>query len=640
MAQPKSKKKSEDSFTFKHILRTLPFILIAAFLVFSPGLTNEFVNWDDYAYIVDNPLIRDLSVANITHLFNFKTEVVGNYHPLTVLSYAFEYKLVGLKPMLYHFDNIFIHLLNSALVCVLVWKLTKHYYSSVIACVLFAIHPMRVESVVWAAERKDVLYTFFFLISLLFYVRYLFAKQNKISIYILCILFFLFSILSKGQAVVLPLVLILIDYWYSGKIEIKKLIDKIPFFILSVAFGLLATKAQSSSLTAERMIHYELLDRIFFASYNLLAYPFKFLFPYQLACFYGYPLKSEMTLYYLALPSVLILLGFLAYKFKKDKRIVFSILFFLSTIFIVIQLLPIGNAIIADRYTYVPYIGFFILIGELLNRLIEKKPASKNTILIVLFIQLIVFAGQSFAQSRTWKSSETLWLQTLKVNPKEPIAHNNVGAYYYGIGQPEKAIPHFLTCIENSENYLEVFKAYNNLGGAYKNTNQFADALKAFNKAIELQPGYSEALFGKGLVLTDLKRYDESVNTFTFLLKTDSLNPNNYYSRAITYRFMNKLDSAIADYQSAIRIDPNYAQAYTNLGNIYFNLQNTPLAIDNYTKSLNIRAEGNTYLNRAKANFSVGNFKAAYDDYNNAVQNNASEPQFLEAIKAKLQTDS
>ena len=160
--------------------------------------------------------------------------------------------------------------------------------------------------------------------------------------------------------------------------------------------------------------------------------------------------------------------------------------------------MPIGNAIIADRYTYVPYIGFFILIGELLNRLIEKKPASKNTILIVLFIQLIVFAGQSFAQSRTWKSSETLWLQTLKVNPKEPIAHNNVGAYYYGIGQPEKAIPHFLTCIENSENYLEVFKAYNNLGGAYKNTNQFADALKAFNKAIELQPGYSEALFGKG----------------------------------------------------------------------------------------------------------------------------------------------
>ena len=344
MAKPKSKKKFDESFTFKHILRTLPFILIAAFFVFSPGLTNEFVNWDDYAYIVDNPLIRSLSFANIAHLFNFKTEVVGNYHPLTVLSYAVEYKLVGLKPMLYHFDNIFIHLLNSALVCVLVWKLTKHYYSSLIACVLFAIHPMRVESVVWAAERKDVLYTFFFLISLLFYIRYLFTERNKISIYILCILFYLFSILSKGQAVVLPLVLILIDYWYSGKIEIKKLLDKIPFFVLSVAFGLLATKAQASSLTSERMIHYELLDRIFFASYNLLAYPFKFLFPYQLACFYGYPLNSEMTVYYLTLPAVLILLGFLAYKFIKDKLIVFSVLFFLMCFQALFRVSHLGTA--------------------------------------------------------------------------------------------------------------------------------------------------------------------------------------------------------------------------------------------------------------------------------------------------------
>jgi len=636
MANAKSKKRVEVSLSFNHIFKALPFIFIAALIVFSPALSNEFVNWDDYAYIVNNPVIKDLSAGNIMHIFNFNTHVVGNYHPLTVLSYAIEYNLVGAKPFLYHLDNILLHLFNIWLLSILVWKLTKHYYAVIIAVCLFAIHPMRVESVVWAAERKDVLYTCFFLLSSLFYIRFLQLPDKKTNNYLLCFFFFLLSILSKGQAVVLPLVLILFDYWFSDKFTVKNIIQKIPFFVLAIAFGILATNAQSSSLTSERLLHFTFSDRIFFASYNLLAYPFKLLFPYQLACFYGYPLKSEMLFYYLCLPALLILLSILIYKFRKNKLVVFSTLFFLSTIIIVIQLLPIGNAIIADRYSYIPYIGFFILIGELLNRLIENKPKLKTFILALTGLQIIVFGISSFKQSQTWRTSETLWTQALKVNPKEPVALNNLGVYYFEQGNSAISIPLFLQCIENSENYLEVYKAHSNLGGAYKNVNKFDSALIAYNKSIELQPAFTDAIFGKGLLLTDMKLYGEAVSVFTELLKTDSKNERNNYSRAIAYRGMNKTDSAILDYRQAIQINPQYAEAYTNLANIYFMQQNLPLAIENYTKSVEIRPDGNTYLNRSKTFFTLNKYQEALDDYNKAVQYNVSEPPFLEAIKSRL----
>jgi len=160
--------------------------------------------------------------------------------------------------------------------------------------------------------------------------------------------------------------------------------------------------------------------------------------------------------------------------------------------------------------------------------------------------------------------------------------------------------------------------------------------LIAYNKSIELQPAFTDAIFGKGLLLTDMKLYGEAVSVFTELLKTDSKNERNNYSRAIAYRGMNKTDSAILDYRQAIQINPQYAEAYTNLANIYFMQQNLPLAIENYTKSVEIKPDGNTYLNRSKTFFTLNKYQEALDDYNKAVQYNVSEPPFLEAIKSRL----
>ncbi len=333
--QTAPKKNAEDS-TIQKLKLIVLLILGAAFVVFSPGLRNEFVTWDDYNYIVNNPVVQSLSIENILHIFHYKTFIMGNYHPLTILSYAVEYKVAGLNPLLYHLNNILLHLLNTALLAYIIWNLSKKYYTTIIATALFAIHPMRVESVVWAAERKDVLYTFFFLFSFIFYLWYITKEEKKNRNYILSLVFFLFSILSKGQAVVLPLTFILIDYWIKRPITKKIVIDKIPFFLLSLAFGLLAMSAQSSSLTAQRLDDYTIFERLLFANYNLVAYLYKLIAPFSLACFYGYPAANEMLKVYVSPFIVLAILTWIIVKHRSNRSIMFGTAFFLFTIFIVI----------------------------------------------------------------------------------------------------------------------------------------------------------------------------------------------------------------------------------------------------------------------------------------------------------------
>lgn len=636
MNKPASKKSSAKGEKKQSLFLPVSIIIGISFLVFSPALSNEFVNWDDYAYIVDNPILRDFSFKNIVHLFDFNTHVVGNYHPLTVLTNMIEFNLVGVKPLLYHLNNVLLHLINILLVSSIVFALTSRYRATIITTALFALHPMRVESVVWAAERKDVLYTLFFLLSLFYYIRYIRSGTHPVSKYILTLFFFLLSILSKGQAVVLPMVLLLIDFWFDRKFDKKAILEKVPFFLLSLAFGLLATKAQASSLTEERMVHFALTDRFFFASYNLLAYPFKLVYPFTLACFYGYPLKSEMMLYYLSLPVVVLALAFLLWKFRKNKNVLFGTLFFLFTISIVIQLLPIGNAIIADRYTYLPYFGLFFMIGLYADHLLSDRSKSSIVFSASVFI-ISVFAVKSYVQAKTWKSSETLWQQVLKVDDKEPLANNNLAAYYLGKGQAEKALPLLQACISNSENYLEIFRTYSNLGGAYKDLKQYDKAIDAYTKCMEIQKNFPDAVFGRGLTFTDMKKYDEAISDFTLLLTTDSLNANAYYSRAIAFKGKGDLQNAIADYRNAIRVNPQYAPALNNLGNIYFSLQDVDQAISAYSASLKIRPDANAFMNRSKAFFMSGKYTEALADYNSAVANGMSEPGFLDAINTKMQ---
>ena len=239
---PKKRKKqiTNPLSDARSLYKWIGLLLVVTFIVFSPALRNELVSWDDYNYIRDNPVVHNLTGENLKHIFDFNTFIMGNYHPLTILSYMIEYQISGPSPFLYHLNNILLHLCNIVLFTVLIWLLTRRFYATLIAAALFALHPMRVESVVWAAERKDVLYTMFYLLSVIAYIYYITQTEKRNRNYVLTLVFFLLSVFSKGQAVVLPLTLFLIDFWFGKKIEWKTILNKIPFFALSLIFIWLA----------------------------------------------------------------------------------------------------------------------------------------------------------------------------------------------------------------------------------------------------------------------------------------------------------------------------------------------------------------------------------------------------------------
>ena len=268
----------------------LPGILLLTFIIYLPSLNNDFIiNWDDAGYIHENEPIKKINSENIKIIFTQFYK--GNYHPLTTLFYAVEYSLVGESPFLYHLNNLVFHLLNVLLLYIFIKKISGKTIVAAFCALFFGIHPMHVESVAWISERKDVLYTFFFFFSLIMYLKYLDNDSRKKWHYWLSIFLFILSLLSKSAAVSLPLVLLLIDYYYKRKLNIKTIIiEKIPYFILSIIFGLVAIASQNETGAIQNLTPlYSIFDRFFIVSYATLIYLIKFFLPVKLSAMYAYP---------------------------------------------------------------------------------------------------------------------------------------------------------------------------------------------------------------------------------------------------------------------------------------------------------------------------------------------------------------
>nr|MBA3705771.1 hypothetical protein [Bacteroidota bacterium] len=339
-------------------------ILAFTLITYAPSVKNDFIRgWDDGAYLFENDYLHGFSAANLKHIFT--QEEQGNYHPLTMLSYAIEYKLFGIdNPMPYHIDNLILHLLIISLIFYFIFLLTKNYFISFGVMLLFGIHPMHVESVVWISERKDLLYTLFFLLSIVNYIKYTSLESQKKYLYY-SLIFFVIACLSKGMAVSLAGIIILIDIFQNRKFDKKTIVEKIPFFVIAVFFGLLAVKMQGSSVQPD--IPFTVSERLRIVNYTVIAYFQKLLAPVNLCGFYPYPSKpenNEIASYFWFFPiAVAAIAAITLYSLKYTKIIFFSLGFFLVTILLVLQILPVGGASMADRYAYVPSIGFFLLMA-------------------------------------------------------------------------------------------------------------------------------------------------------------------------------------------------------------------------------------------------------------------------------------
>jgi Flp pilus assembly protein TadD len=496
----------------------LVIILVTTVVTYLPVFdeTKEFTNWDDTGYVTEQPLVRSLDKANIAKMFDTDTRVAANYHPLTMLSLAIDYDRGqgSIQPFMQ--TNLVLHLLNTALVFGFILMLFPgNLVMATLVSALFGVHPMHVESVAWVAERKDVLYTAFFMLSLISYVRY--AKGGSWAWLVGAFAAFVASCYAKPMAVTLPVVLVLLDVFEKRTFSIRSAVEKVPFFVVSVIFGLLTLSVQSS--TGAGLVdttYYTLFERILFALYGVVAYTIKLFVPINLSAFYPYPATGgnpESVVYVYAGLASLIIGGIVWMYWKKrselSSTLFFGMGFFLVTISIVLQLISVGGAVIADRYTYVPYLGLFIIIGVLIERFAASVKAPYAGLGIAA-VASVVLSMTSMARIAVWQNSGVLWDDVIKQYGSRSISHayNNRAVYNMNkknFVQAESDYA-YLERIGTSKSYT--YKGY---GALLQMMKRPAEAIPRFTKALHLGGDDIQVIRARAACYAQLKRHDSAI---------------------------------------------------------------------------------------------------------------------------------
>ena len=560
---------------------------IVYFHLFSAG----FIAWDDPEYLINNKDVHQFSIKRFCTTF-----YIGNYHPLTMLSYALDWKFFGKVAFGYHCENLLWHFLNTTLVLYLGKNLGLKSLQSFFLAFVFAFHPLQIESVAWVAERKNLLYAFFFLASILSYFEY-HSKQN-IKYLFLVYLFFIFSLLAKPSAVVLPLVLIVIDY-FIFKQNIKVLYKRyLLFFVLSLIFGIVTLFSQEEAKFLLNTHNYPLLNKIGIFGYGIFHYICKFLIPINLSAFYSYPQSlTSITLIGILTLMAFFLLVFTLVKFNQHL-VLFGLFIFVVNIILVLQIVPFGDAIVADRYMYLPIIGLVLAVIYIAERFQFPK--------IVTVAVALVFCGISFVRSGLWKDSLPLFLNVIKTNPTSFIAINSLGVEYMERNDFDKSYRYLNQIVKLYPNY---YKGYYNRGLLNGKTKRHKQAIFDFSKAIEYK-NYYKAYAGRATVYYELKDFPKAIadaektiqleennikanyvlaNCYDDLndlpkavmyynksILLNSENPLYYLRRAIVYGKMQQFNLCLQDLDRCLRINPNYAEAYYWRGVAKVNMRQNP----------------------------------------------------------------
>jgi tetratricopeptide (TPR) repeat protein len=587
-------------------------VAIITFAVFLPSLRNEFVNWDDGDYVYNNLFIRSLNTQLLKSAF---TEFhASNWHPLTWLSHAFDYALWGLDPVGHHLTNSILHALNTLIVVFLVMRLMEVYkktegnngrvtdrairITGAATGLLFGLHPLHVESVVWVAERKDLLCSFFFLLAIMIYTHYAseigastsrnFSSRFFNNKYLCVIGFFMLSLLSKPMAVTLPFVLLILDWYLFRTIQSLKtfwtaIVEKLPFFALVLISSILTIMAQEAGGAIKSTKAIPLAARAIVAAESLIAYLVKMVLPLNLVPFYPYPEKiSFISLRYII--PIVILLAVTASciaVIKKQKLWMAVWSYYVITLIPVLGIVQVGGQAMADRYTYLPSLGPFLLIGLTAAKVYENAAASHRwgmmSNVAVLFISITMLVSISYAtvkQIGIWKNSIVFWNYVIDKEPgRVPFAHNNLGNAYRSRGQLDMAIAQYRIALSLKPDYADARNhlgtAYINLGNAYRSRGQLDMAIAQYRTALGLMPDFADAhidlgnaYISKGLVDMAIEQYKTAVS-----LKPDYAMAHNNLGNA--YKSKGRLDMAIEQYRTALGLKPDFAMAHFNLGLTY-----------------------------------------------------------------------
>ncbi len=547
-------------------------VVIITFVVMSPALQNQFVNWDDEVYITKNEVIKQVPFTNLADIFTYK---INNFSvPLTLLSFQIEHYFFGLNPFPYHLNNLFLHLMNVVLIYFFIKKLVAGRETPLLVALLFGIHPMNVESVAWATERKDLLYTFFTLWALFHYQKQdKNAEQETINYkfeinkhYLLSLLFFVLSVLAKPQAIFFPILLLLVDFFKDKPLKIKLITQKTPFFLVSLLAGLYLL-INVGTRVSTKTIDYNFFERFLFSCYQLCLYLLKLFFPFHLNNFYEYPILKDgfYPIIFYVTPLILLGLAVLFWrKFRKNKLVVFGVLFYFANIFIFLQVFSVNTAIAYERFNYLAYNGLF-LIGVVYLQKIRLNDYVRAGLLA--YLALLGFL--SFQRCKVWQNDIVFFADMAKKNPNDhnanKIALKNIGDELMEKQDFPAAVEKYTQSLGRDINYEQAYlgRAY-----AYFNMKRFGEAFMDYNKALALElPPQSrqEALFNRGTSLMNLKNYAQAIDDFNRLIQENAMNVSAYLNRAYSLLALGQNAQAMADYQRVLQIDPANAIAISQL---------------------------------------------------------------------------
>ncbi|MGA2505936.1 MAG: tetratricopeptide repeat protein [Chitinispirillaceae bacterium] len=578
-------KQLPASCDIRRILSCYGIIACITLIAFLPSLNNGFTYWDDDTFVVNNPDIQGFTLKNLTKIFT--SNYVGNYQPLTMLTYMAEFHFFRFNPIAYHSTNLILHILNGLLVCTLIFGLSGHYLTGLLVGLLFAVHPLRVESVAWIAERKDVLFAFFYFFSLLFYIWHIRGKRGRF--YWLCMFSLLFSLLSKPMAVTQPFVLLLIDYLYNKRLDKKTLLGKVPFFAIVMIFSIITFLTQKQTGDISEYLRLSMLQRICVPFYNLFFYMAKTVAPVRLCSLYPLPPHlSDATMFgFFAAPFIVTGGAVAVYCFRRYSRtLVFGSLFYFITLLPVLQIAPFGNVLVAERYSYIPLVGIYFVFAVLCRFLLKEKLNStllKSILAIVTSVSIVVFAWITHQRCDVWKDGLSLWNDVIAKYPIA-VAYNYRGNIYTMHRDFDRAIEDFNLAINRSPKYCQ---AYDSRGFAYSAKGDFDRAIEDHTVAIGLDPMDALAYTDRGIAYKSKGEYGRAIDDFTHAIKLKPMYAI-YNNRGVTWNALGDYNRAIEDFNEAARLNPHYSHAYYNRGLAYKATGDYSHALDDFKKACDL----------------------------------------------------
>ncbi|MFO1511665.1 MAG: tetratricopeptide repeat protein [Verrucomicrobiota bacterium] len=536
---------------------------------FLPVLNHEFVNYDDDVYVYENALVtRGLTTAGIVAAFT--KSHAGNWHPLTTLSHMADCEFSGLNAGAHHRTNLLLHIATVVFLFVALRQLTLSMWSSAVVAALFAVHPLRVESVAWVAERKDVLSGLFFALTLWAYARYV-RGPKSIARYAIVVLVFALGLMCKPMLVTLPFVLLLLDYWPLRRLGLfatnrpatvrRLVVEKLPLLLLSLVVCVVTILVQQPARQSTEVL--SLGVRLNNAVVSYAAYLGACFYPAKLAVFYPYPPNGGAGAMIIVALLLLIGISTAAFWWRKERPyFLVGWLWYLGMLVPVIGLVQVGTQARADRYTYLPQIGVGLALVWFVAELSAAWRHRRIALAVVSAVTLITLSALARQQTQYWQSSETLWTRTLACTSSNAVAESNLANALFKQGRLDEAFGHFQTALEIKPDYGD---AHNGIGFILLQRGKFDPAIGHFQRALETRSDSAAAHNNLGLAFLQTGRTAEAIPHLESALKTNPIQPETHNNLGYALLQTGQVEAAVMHYQRALELKPDYAGADNNL---------------------------------------------------------------------------